>query len=78
VWLGRTMITPTPSTDVVGLLTNRARIQNLGTVPAGGQVDAFFTLPSSVDTGELVIAQADVLTSTGELLYSNSVCFTRP
>lgn len=78
VWLGRTMITPTPNTDVVGLLTNRARIQNLGAVPAGGQVDAFFTLPSSVDSGELVIAQADVLTSTGELLYSNSVCFTRP
>jgi hypothetical protein len=78
VWLGRTMITPTPNTDVVGLLTNRARIQNLGTLPAGGQVDAFFTLPSSVETGELVIAQADVLTSTGELLYSNSVCFTRP
>lgn len=78
VWLGRTMITPAPNTDVVGLLTNRARIQNLGAVPAGGQVDAFFTLPSSVETGELVIAQADVLTSTGELLYSNSVCFTRP
>ena len=78
VWLGRTMVTPTPNTDVVGLLTNRARIQNLGTLPAGGQVDAFFTLPGSVDTGELVIAQADVLTSTGELLYSNSVCFTRP
>ena len=78
VWLGRTMVTPTPNTDVVGLLTNRARLQNLGAVPAAGQVDAFFTLPSSVDTGELVIAQADVLTSTGELLYSNSVCFTRP
>jgi len=78
VWLGRTMVTPTPNTDVVGLLTNRARLQNLGAVPAGGQVDAFFTLPSSVDTGELVVAQADVLTSTGELLYSNSICFTRP
>jgi len=78
VWLGRTMVTPTPNTDVVGLLTNRARIQNLGTLPASGQIDAFFVLPGSLDTGELVIAQADVLTSTGELLYSNSVCFTRP
>jgi len=78
VWLGRAMIPPTPHTDVVGLLTNRARVQNPGLVPASGQLDADFILPVSVQTGDLVIAQADIVTSTGSVLYTNSVCFTRP
>lgn len=77
-WLGRTMIAPTPGTEIVGQLTHRARIQNLGVVPGSGQVDAVFTLPTSVEAGDLVIAQADVVTAGGAILYSNSVCFTRP
>ncbi len=78
VWLGRTMIAPTPQTEIVGQLTHRARIRDLGAMPATGQAQAVFTLPANVESGDLVIAQADVLTTGGVLLYSNSVCFTRP
>jgi hypothetical protein len=78
VWLGRTMLKPAPQSTAVGLMTKRARLVELGVVPANGEVLTSLLLPGGLDSGDIVSAQADVVTVGGQLLFSNSITFTMP
>jgi hypothetical protein len=75
LWLGRTMIVQTSTGVVVELLTNKARSIPLGIVPANGILSANVNVPP-LPNGYILVAQADVVLTSGETRRTNSLTMT--
>lgn len=72
LYFGRAPILVADGLAVVERLAPYARVVNLGTVPASGQVTLSWTIPA-VPRGTFLVAQAEVVLQGGELRRTNSV-----
>jgi len=73
LYFGRSAVVIRDPNTLIEQLTPKSRIENLGTIPAGGQ--ATFTLPiaASLTPGTLFVAQAEVTISPSDIRHTNSI-----
>jgi len=75
LYFGRqAIVVPAPSVEIEQL-TPKARIVNLGTIPANGQKTFVWPIDASLPPGTFLVAQAEVTgsSSVGPLRRTNSI-----